>query len=120
MHKSLTIAFLAVSILISGLSVDFAGAQDTAVGPAASRRPAVLLQSNYVRFGRLTSEDGLSNEQIWGIVQDNQGFMWFSTSDGLNRYDGSSVKVYRNDLDNPYSLSNNIIRALVVDQSGAL
>jgi hypothetical protein len=37
--KSLTIAFLAVSIFISGINVDFVGAQNTAAGTAASRRP---------------------------------------------------------------------------------
>jgi len=39
LHKFLTISFLAVSIFISGLNVDFVGAQDTAVGPTASQRP---------------------------------------------------------------------------------
>ena len=57
LHKSLTIALLAVYIFISGGNVDFVGAQNTAVGPAESRRPADLLQSKYVRFGRLTSEE---------------------------------------------------------------
>ena len=48
MHKTLTITFLAVSIFISGLSVDFVGAQNAAVGPAALRRPEDLLQSRYL------------------------------------------------------------------------
>ena len=64
LHKSLTIAFLAVSIFISGLNVDFVSAQNKAAGTAASRRPENLLLSRHLRFGRLTSEDGLSNEQI--------------------------------------------------------
>jgi len=38
LHKSLAIAFLAVSIFISGLTVDLVGAQNTAAGTAASRR----------------------------------------------------------------------------------
>jgi ligand-binding sensor domain-containing protein len=117
LHKSLTIAFLAVSILISaGLNVDFVGAQNT----AASRRPADLLQSRYLRFGRITAEDGLSNEQIRGVAQDNYGFMWFATLDGLNRYDGASVKVYRHGPNDPLSLNSNDIRHLAVDQSGVM
>jgi hypothetical protein len=111
LQKSLTIAFLAVSILISGLTVDFVGAKNTAAGTAASRPPADLLLSRYLRFDRLSSEDGLSNVQIRGIAQDNHGFMWFTTFDGLNRYDGSSVKVYRHDSNDPYSLSNNLTRS---------
>jgi len=120
LHKYLTIAFLAVSIFVSGLCVDWVGAQNTAVDPAASRRPADLLLSPYLRFGRLTAEDGLSNVQVKSVVQDNRGFMWFGTLDGLNRYDGASIKVYRHDPDDPQSLSHNYIRALAVDQSGVL
>lgn len=120
LRKFLTIAFLALSILISGLSVDFVGSQNTVAIPPASRRHADFLQSRFLRFGLIDSEDGLSNAQVRAVVQDNQGFMWFGTADGLNRYDGSSVKVYRHDPDDPYSLSHNIIRALFTDQNGDL
>jgi len=112
LHKSLIIGFLAVSIFISGLPVDLVSAQNKAAGTAATQRSEDLLLSQYLRFNRLTSEDGLSNDQAWGAVQDNHGFMWFGTSDGLNRYDGSDFKVYH--------LSSNIIRALLADQSGVL
>lgn len=81
--------------------------------PAAEIPP-----SKYLRFARLTAKDGLSNDQTWGIAQDNYGFMWFATSDGLSRYDGSDYKVYRRDPDDPNSLSNNLTRAVIVDQSG--
>ena len=120
LHKSLSIAILSISIFILGLSVDFAGAQNMAAGPAASRPLADPLLSRYLRFGRLTSEDGLSNDQAYHVAQDSYGFMWFATADGLNRYDGSSIKVYRHDPDDPNSLSHNIARALFVDQSGVL
>jgi len=73
LHKSLSIMILAVSFFLLGLNVDFAGAQDTAVGTAASRRPADIVLSPYLKFGRLTSEDGLSNDSVWGIAQDSQG-----------------------------------------------
>ncbi len=120
LHKSLTIAFLAVSIFISGLSVDFAGAQDTSAGTATSRRPADIVLSPYLKFGRLTSEDGLSNDSVWGIAQDSQGFMWFGTLDGLNRYDGNDFKLYRHDPDDPHRLSDNTIRGLIADHTGTL
>jgi hypothetical protein len=120
LYHFLTIAFLAVSLFISGLTVDIVSAQDTAEDAASARRPADLLQSRYLRFGRLTSDDGLSNDQIRGIAQDNYGFMWFTTFNGLNRYDGSSVKVYRHDLDDPSSLSSNTARVPIIDHSGDL
>jgi hypothetical protein len=76
LHKSLAIAFLAVSIFISGLTVDLVGAQNAAAGTAASRRPADLVLSQHLKFGRLTAEDGLSNVQVRGITKDKHGFLW--------------------------------------------
>jgi len=118
--KSLSICFLAASILILLLNVDFVGAQDRAAGTAASRRSGDPLLSRYLRFGRLTTEEGLSSDQAWHVAQDNHGFMWFATANGLSRYDGASVKVYRHDPDDPNSLGHNILRAMIVDQSGDL
>ena len=120
LYKSLTIAFVAVSILISGLTVDFVGAQNTAADLAASRPPADLLLSRHLRFDRLTSEDGLSGNQIYNVAQDSYGFMWFGTANELNRYDGASVKVYRHNPDDPSSLSHSAVRAMIVDRSGDL
>jgi GAF domain-containing protein/ligand-binding sensor domain-containing protein len=59
-----------------------------------------------ITFKRLTLDDGLSQSSINCIVQDAQGFMWFGTQDGLNRYDGYEIKVYRHDPENPHSLSD--------------
>ena len=111
LHKSLTIAFLAVSIVISGPNVDPVGAQESVVGTKASRRPVDLTLSPYLKFRRLTTEDGLVGNQAFGVVQDKHGFMWFGTLNGLSRYDGTSVKVYRHNPDDPDSLGHNTVRA---------
>lgn len=120
LHQFSTIALLAVSIFVLGTNVNFVGAQDAATGTAGARHLTDPLLSRYLRFGRLTSEDGLSSNQIYNVVQDNHGFMWFATANGLNRYDGASVKVYRHDPDDPSSVGHNFIRSLAVDQSGVL
>ncbi|MDM8550663.1 two-component regulator propeller domain-containing protein [Desulfobacterales bacterium HSG2] len=74
----------------------------------------------FIKFDHLTTENGLSNDSVWGMTQDSDGFMWFGTFDGLNRYDGSDIKVFRHDPDDPHSLSDNTIRGLHVDQIGTL
>ena len=80
--------------------------------------PAALAQS--LRFRHLTIDDGLSQDIVTSIVQDDRGFMWIGTEDGLNRYDGVSVKVYKHDPRNPNSLSSNFINRLLVDHRGHL
>ena len=118
LHKLLSISSLAVLLLHAVFTVDFTGAQDTAAGTAETQRSADPLLSRYLRFGQLTTKDGLSNDTIWGIAQDNQGFMWFGTFDGLNRYDGNDFKLYRHDPDDPNSLSHNLAWSVVEDQAG--
>jgi ligand-binding sensor domain-containing protein/signal transduction histidine kinase len=71
---------------------------------------AVFFQApQSITFKRLNIEDGLSQSTVFAMLQDHEGFMWFATQDGLNRYDGYSFTIFRN---NPYdnsSLRNNWI-----------
>lgn len=76
--------------------------------------------SNKVNFSKLSIQDGLSNMYVNSIVQDKYGFMWFGTNDGLNRYDGKNIKVYKNDKVVQNSLSNNVIIKLFEDSRGNL
>jgi len=73
-----------------------------------------------IRFTRYNLEEGLSQSAVRAIVQDAEGFLWFGTEDGLNRYDGFNFKIYRNDPDKPDSLSQGNIYALAVDRKGRL
>ncbi len=73
-----------------------------------------------MKFQRLGVDDGLSQSSVYAIIQDPAGFIWFGTWNGLNRYDGYSFKIFRNDPANPASLSSNIIRVLYVDRLGQL
>ncbi len=72
------------------------------------------------RFHRLSIEQGLSQSIVESIVQDRKGFMWFSTEDGLNRYDGYTFTVLRHDPDNANSLSHNQISVVFEDREGRL
>lgn len=61
-------------------------------------------------------EQGLSNNAVTAIYQDQYGFMWFGTYDGLNRYDGYHFKIFRNMPNDTTSLISNRIVAIAEDQ----
>jgi len=75
-------------------------------------------QEKSVKFSSLTITDGLSQSDIKCILKDRQGFMWFSTDDGLNRYDGYNFAVFRHDPKNKRSLPINDITVLFEDKAG--
>ena len=77
--------------------------QQARVNPVTVRIPVV--DGTDLRFTRLSTTDGLSQRRVSQIVQDDQGFMWFGTQYGLNRYDGHNFKVFVPDPRNPNSLS---------------
>ena len=73
-----------------------------------------------LKFTHLTTNDGLSDNRINSILQDRRGFMWFATEDGLNRYDGNTFVVYKNNPDDPNTLSASLIQNLIEDGHGDL
>ena len=73
-----------------------------------------------LKFSHLTTKDGLAQDHIVAILQDRQGFMWFATGEGLNRYDGNSFVVYKNRPSDPGSISHNFIRDVFEDENGYL
>ena len=73
-----------------------------------------------IRFEHLSVEHSLSDTRVQAITQDAQGFMWFGTWDGLNKYDGYSFTIYRHDPEDSTSISNSGVTSLYVDHSDAL
>lgn len=71
-------------------------------------------------FEQLSVEHGLSQSSVTCILQDKNGFLWFGTDDGLNRYDGYDIRVYTNNPSDPNSLSHNAVRTLIEDHEGNL
>ncbi len=71
-----------------------------------------------LRFENYSLEEGLSQSSVFSSVQDRQGFMWFATEDGLNRFDGYEFTIYRHDPDLPGSISDNWINVLFIDTDG--
>lgn len=73
---------------------------------------ALLAQDREPSFEKLTTSDGLSHNCVFTIVQDHKGFMWFGTSEGLNRYDGHSIVTYYADANDTTRLESNEINVL--------
>lgn len=73
-----------------------------------------------VRFSHLGLDQGLSQGFVNCILQDRRGFIWLGTQDGLNRYDGYSVTVFKSDPDDARSLRSSAVWALAETRDGAL
>ena len=75
-------------------------------------------QTAQIRFDHLNSADGLSANVVNSIYQDNSGFMWFGTNDGLNRYDGYDFTIYNHTPDQENTISSNLVFTITEDHHG--
>jgi signal transduction histidine kinase/ligand-binding sensor domain-containing protein/CheY-like chemotaxis protein/AraC-like DNA-binding protein len=80
----------------------------------------VYAQHTNLKFENLSTIDGLSSSTCVEIFQDSDGFLWFGTIDGLNKYDGYDFTVYRSVINDPYSISSNRISTIAGDKQGRL
>src|SRR5262249_5700175 len=71
--------------------------------------------ANDIKFEHLTVDQGLSENSIHCIIQDHLGYMWFGTQNGLSKNDGYNFTVFRDDVRNTNSLSDNYVTALYED-----
>ncbi|MEN3275796.1 MAG: hypothetical protein V7631_1586 [Massilia sp.] len=94
-------ALLSLSLLLPGDAVQAAGPRN-------------------LRFEHVSIEQGLSQESVLTILQDHEGYMWFGTQAGLNRYDGYRITVYRNDPLAAGSLPDSFVNASFEDAAGRL
>ncbi|MFT5723628.1 MAG: ligand-binding sensor domain-containing protein [Bacteroidia bacterium] len=77
-----------------------------------------MAQKDIVHFDNIGRVDGLAQSTISGIVQGKDGFMWFATAEGLHRYDGYDLKIYKHDIGDTSSLSYNHITSIYEDHQG--
>lgn len=78
------------------------------------------LPSAAVRFRLVGSEQGLSHDTVFSIVQDQEGYIWLGTEQGLNRFDGHGARVFTFDVNNPDSLAEDDVSSLLLDRDGRL
>ncbi len=73
------------------------------------------LHAQDLQFNYLTTEGGLNSNNIFAILQDYQDFIWLGTENGLHRYDGYEVKIYKRDELDSFSIKSNNINRLLED-----
>lgn len=74
-----------------------------------------LFASDIYQVRYLGIENGLSNNAVTSIYKDHNGFMWFATYDGLNKYDGNSISIFRNRINDSTSLIGNEVYTIAGD-----
>jgi len=79
-----------------------------------------VAQIENIRFEKISIEDGLSQNSITSVFQDSDGYMWFGTLDGLNRYDGYDIRIYRNSITKSNSIADNYINVIFEDSKKRL
>lgn len=73
-----------------------------------------------LHFNNISTEAGLSNKMVLCIAQDNQGFMWFGTAEGLNRFDGYDFRIFRHIPGDTTSVNVSWITCLTMTRSGQM
>ncbi|MDP2304134.1 MAG: two-component regulator propeller domain-containing protein [Ignavibacteria bacterium] len=79
-----------------------------------------IAQKKPVKFNRLTSSNGLSQNRVSSIVQDHDGFIWIGTEDGVNKYDGYNFEIFKRNPGDSLSLNDNMGLAMHVAKDGTL
>ncbi len=77
-------------------------------------------QQTDLRFDKISRNQGLSQSEVNSICQDSDGFIWIGTLDGLNKFDGYNITVYRKNSDILNCISNNFIQSIFEDNHGKL
>lgn len=82
-------------------------------------KSTVLDAQPMLKFSYYSLEQGLSQSNVFCILQDKRGFLWVGTQDGLNRFDGYTFTIFRNSLQSG-SIADSHIQALYEDKNGML
>jgi len=79
---------------------------------------SILLAQNRIDFDNLSIEDGFTSSKANAIIQDNKGFIWIGTWNGLNRYDGYHCEFFRPSYHDSTTISNREVVELLQDHKG--
>jgi ligand-binding sensor domain-containing protein len=71
-------------------------------------------------FTNLSTSNGLASNIVTSIVQDNKGYMWFATINGLQRFDGNKFLTFKSIPENPSTIPTNYLRGMFIDKKARL
>src|ERR1700760_2776652 len=77
-------------------------------------------QNQQLHFEHLGTKEGLSELNINTMLQDSKGFLWIGTRDGLNRYDGYKFLIFRNEIHDTASITDDFVVDVAEDSAGDL
>src|SRR5438045_4126912 len=77
-------------------------------------------QNPPLKFDHITTAEGLSSNTVYGMLQDKQGFLWFATFYGLDRYDGYTFKVYNYSSSDSNSMTPGWTNIFLQDENGII
>ena len=123
--RTITLALL-LTLLPSALWSVHAASQPGALGTVQRVRVnphtlrVAVTDGDDIQFSHISANGGLSQTRVAQVVQDDDGFLWFATQYGLNRYDGYDFKVFVHDPAKGNSLSCVYIVSLLMDRDGTL
>ena len=81
---------------------------------------SVMVNAADFKFQHLNTSCGLPNQQVESMVQDDDGYIWIGTRNGLARYDGYNVETYYHVEGQPNSLVHNFVHGLFIDSKNRL
>ena len=118
--NSLTAELKAVAILIVIPLFLFSPSAPPAHAQSDDAPSAFERLPQFAKFRQLGVEQGLSHGTAWHLMKDRRGYVWIATFDGLNRYDGYEVTVYKHDPDDPHSLATSSLKHVFEDNAGLI
>ena len=118
--NSLTAELKAVAILIVIPLFLFSPSAPPAHAQSDDAPSAFERLPQFAKFRQLGVEQGLSHGTAWHLMKDSRGYVWIATFDGLNRYDGYEVTVYKHDPDDPHSLATSSLKHVFEDNAGLI
>lgn len=82
--------------------------------------PFLIISQDQLRFDKISIDEGLSHTTVHSMMQDDKGFIWIGTENGLNVYNGYEFEIYRPNSTKKNSISDAVIKQVFQDSKGVI